>query len=150
MKTTLLLTLLIAPFVAKGQGTLQPFKDANAILIETGLSATEAFVKWGRHLAQNGYPIDNSDNTFYTVKTGPKDTSKGNYDFVVISSVSDSGTIMITLKSRLKSSDESRPEPQFYDWHYAPGKASARNLIYREFLPTIESFGHFDVFYEKK
>ncbi len=37
----------------------------------------------GRHLAQNGYAIEKSDKDFFTMTTGPKDTSRFNKDFIV-------------------------------------------------------------------
>lgn len=146
MKTSTLVTLFLLPFVSQSQHSQKLFKGANTILIETAMDRSEAFTRWGRHLAQNGYSIDKSDNAFYSLTTGPKDTSRSGYDFLVNSSVTDSGTIIITIKWRSKSSSET----PFDDWQYKPGKANIRSMIFRDIIPIINSLGDFDIYYEKR
>ena len=153
MKTKFLLfvVLISVSVYSFGQTMNEPFKKANTILIETNLPSNEIFTKWGKHLAQNGYSIDKSDNNFLTLTTGPKNTSKFNYDFIVISSVNDSGTVIIKIKWRLNSSIiAGTSETNFYDWEYASGKNNVQNIIYEDLLKTINSFGSFDIKFEKK
>ena len=106
MKTTILLAiaLTIMTSFSFGQTMDEPFKKANTILIETNQSSNDIFIKWGKHLVQNSYTIDKSDNNFLTLTTGPQNTSRFNYDFIVLSSVNDAGTINIKIKWRLKAS----------------------------------------------
>jgi hypothetical protein len=151
MKTILFMILLIVPFVMEAQRSREPSEGTNTILIETGISASDAFLKWGRHLAQNGYSIDKSNNYFYTFTTGPKDTSKFNCDFIVNSTVTDSGTIIVTVKRRTKSDLlAGKLETQFYDWRYDTSKGDVRYVIYQDLRPVIDSFGDYETYYEKR
>ncbi len=152
MKTKFLLAviLILMSVYSFGQTISEPFKKANTILIETKLPGSDCFTKWGRHLAQNGYSIDKSDDNFLTMTTGPKNTSKFNYDFIVISSVNDSGTVIIKIKWRLNSSIiAGTSETNFYDWEYASGKNNVQNIIYEDLMKTINSFGSYDLKFEK-
>ena len=143
--------LVMIPFHIIAQATTEPFKKANTILISTNMSTNDAFTNWGRHLAQNGYSIDKSDNNFYTFTTGPKDTSKFNYDFIINSSVTDSGMVIIKLKWRLKSSIlAGTSETQFYDWNFAKGKSNVKGIIYNDLIIIIKSFGTYVITYEKR
>ncbi|WP_439881238.1 hypothetical protein ACSX1A_19115 [Pontibacter sp. MBLB2868] len=133
-----LLCLLPALVVAQSK---EPFKKASTIVINTGLSPEEAFVKWGRHLAQNGYAIAESNKDFYTISTDPKDTSRFNYAFVVNAVVNDAGVITLKIKWQLKSNllVNSR-ETAYYDWEYATAKNNVQQIIYQDLLPTLSSF----------
>lgn len=136
---------------AWGQTTVEPFKKANTILIETGLKADSMFVVWGRHLAQNGYAIEKSDNNFFTMTTGPKDTSKFNVDFFINSVVLSDGTIKIKIKWRVKSSMlAGTNSTDYYDWEYASSKGNIQYVIHEDFLKTVKTFGDFQVKYSKE
>ena len=148
----LFLLLLILPtgcFSLDAQSSKEPFKKANTILIETGLDSEDAFRNWGRHLVQNGYYIDTSDDTFLSLTTGPKDTSEGEtHAFFLISTVTDAGTIILTMKWQVKGS-------AFYEWEYKPPRDREGSLfknilkvMYKDVLPTIQSFGPTNISYE--
>ncbi len=152
MKTKILLAviLILMSVYSFGQTISEPFKKANTILIETNLPNNECFTKWGKHLAQNGYSIDKSDNNFLTMTTGPKNTSRFNYDFIVISSINDYGTVRIKIKWRLNSNIiVGTSETNFYDWEYASGRNNIQNIIYQDLMKTINSFGSYDIKFEK-
>lgn len=152
--TRIILLFAIIAFTAQSiyaQVSKEPFKKSNTILVETQLTNDEAFASWGRHLASEGYTIDQSNNTFYSITTGPKDTSKFNCDFIVSSTVIDGGTIMIKLKWRIKSSLlVGTQATDFDDWEYMKGKNNICNVIYRDLIATVESFGPYNVTYQKK
>ncbi len=132
-----ILTLLIVVFLSfTAYAQTEPFKKANAINIETGLPAAEAYKAWGQHLAANGYTIDKSNPEFMMITTGPKDTSKYNFDFIINSVVDPNGLINVRLKWRLKNG-----KSEFTDWDYAEASTNVKNVIYRDFLPVIQSFG---------
>lgn len=150
-KFLILIGLLIMSSFTFGQTMSEPFKKANTIIIETNIPSNEIFTKWGKHLVQNGYSIDKSDNNFLALTTGPQNTSRFNYDFIVISSVNDSGAVIIKIKWRLKSNTiANTSETGFYDWEYASGKGNVQNIIYQDLITTIKSFGAYDIKYEKK
>ena len=151
MKDVFLLLLIFSTvwISLEAQSSKEPFKKANTILIETEGDGEDAYKQWGRHLAQNGYSIDNSDDTFLTLTTGPKDTSKYNYAFILISTVMDNGTIILTMKWQLKSSILSgTSSTEFYDWEYRTSKGNALNIIHGDVLPTIQSFQPVSITYE--
>ncbi|MEZ4973086.1 MAG: hypothetical protein R2820_07225 [Cyclobacteriaceae bacterium] len=151
MSRLLLWTFLMVTVTAWGQTTVEPFKKANTILIETGLKADSMFVVWGRHLAQNGYAIEKSDNNFFTMTTGPKDTSKFNVDFFINSVVLSDGTIKIKIKWRVKSSMlAGTNSTDYYDWEYASSKGNIQYVIHEDFLKTVKTFGDFQVKYSKE
>ena len=153
MKKTIFITFsfMIVTLLTYSQTQSAPFKKANTILIETKLSNSDAFTKWGRHLAQNGYGIDKGDNNFYTLTTTPKDTKKFNYDFIINSTITDSGTVIINIKWRLKSNMVVQTgETQFYDWEYATGKNNIQNIIYEDLILTIKSFGNYSIRFKKR
>ena len=135
--------------ISLGQSLNEPFKKANTILIMTELSQEDAYKKWGRHLAQSGYSIEKSDDNFFSITTGPKDTSKFNYDFILLSSVNDSGIIILKIKWRLKSNLFSGTSiTDFNDWEYRTAKTNVLNIIHEDFLPTINSFNPTNILYE--
>jgi len=134
-----------------GQTTVEPFKKANTILIETSSKSDSVFIIWGRHLAQNGYAVDKSDNNFFTMTTGPKDTSKYNMDFFVNSVVSSDGTIKIKIKWRIKSSMlAGTKSTEYYDWEYATSKGNIQYVIYADFMKTAKAFGNYQIKYSKE
>jgi hypothetical protein len=147
-----LLIILILPSAHYCQTTSEiPFKKANTITIKTNLNVETAFKKWGRHLVMNGFSINKKDDTFLTLITNPKDTSKWNYDFIIFSTISDLGEIIIKIKFRLKRNViVGTDSTDFYDWEYAKSKGNVQNVIYNDFIKTINSFGNFIVIYEKK
>jgi len=150
-KGIITLAFAIISTILFSQSADEPFKKANTIIIETQMDVNDVFLKWGRHLSQNGYSIEKSNRDFYTISTGPKDTSKLNFDFVINSSISDSGTLILKLKWRLKSNLlTNTSETGFYDWEYAKSKGNIQNVIYRDILPIISSFGDFNIIYEKQ
>ena len=152
MKTIILsaFVVILISISSYAQIMVEPFKKANTIIIETNLPEGDLFKKWGKHLAQNGYSIDNSDSNFYTITTGPKNTSKFNYAFIVISSINDSGTVIIKIKWRLNSSIFTNTrKTEFYDWEYAKGRNNVQNIIYKDLIKTIKSFGSFNIKYIK-
>lgn len=150
VKALISIILMLVSSHAFGQAMSEPFKKANTIIIETELPPSDCFTKWGRHLAQNGYSIESSDSNFLNMTTGPKNTSRFNYDFIVISSINDSGTIQIKIKWRLNSSFfAGTPETNFYDWEYASGKGNVQNIIYNDLMKTIKSFGTYSIKFEK-
>lgn len=140
MKNLLILTF----FILFASSSIAQQKKDNTILIDTGLTGEEAFKSWGKHLGQNGYTIDKADANFMTISTGPKDTSKFNYDYTVNSSVDEKGKIKVTFRWRLKAMNG-----QFNDWDYAPGNNNVKGIIYNDFLKVIQSFGQYPVTYAK-
>jgi hypothetical protein len=115
---TLLLAFLFLPLLVMGQAA-EPFKKANVIVIETGLSPEEAYTKWGKYLVQNGFTIADSNKEFLTLNTGPKNTSKMNYDFVLNTSIQENGDIVVRSKWRIKASElAGRQATPFFDWKY--------------------------------
>ena len=151
IKELLTLPAILLTLISFGQSTNAPFKKSNAILIITEMEGNETFISWGKHLSQNGFSIDKSNKDFLTLTTGPKDTSKFNYDYIINSSINDTGTIILNVKWRLKSSIlAGTTETEFYDWEYANGKNNVQNIIYRDIFPTIDSFGEYQIQYEKR
>lgn len=148
MKRLLLSLLLLFPMLVFAQAA-EPFKKANTIVIQTGLKPEEAFTKWGRHLAQSGYTIGESNKDFFTFSTGPKDTSKWNYAFLVNSVVDDSGAIALKIQWQLKSNLLANThQTEFYDWEYATAKGNVQNIIYQDILPVLKSFGEYPISYK--
>lgn len=140
---TLLIAFILLPLLVAGQSS-EPFKKANTIVIETGLSPEEAFLQWGRHLVRNGYTISESSRDFMALTTGPKDTSKWNYDFIVLSTIEESGAVVLRIKRRQKSSVVANTRAsEFFDWHYQ-GKA---DIFYQDVMPVVSSFGPYAVTY---
>lgn len=151
MNRLLISTLLVLTISASGQTTIEPFKKANTILVETGLGADSAFVVWGRHLAQNGYSIERSDSNFFTMTTGPRDTSKFNVDFFVNSVVLANGTIKVKLKWRVKSSVlAGTNSTEYYDWDYAASKGNIQYVVHEDFIKTAKTFGQYQFKYAKE
>lgn len=147
--------LIIAPLFITvtvcAQTTVDPFKKANTILIETGLKADSMFVAWGRHLAQSGYTIDKSDNNFLSITTGSKDTSKFNVDFFVHSVILSDGTIRIKIKWKIKSSIlTGTRSTDYYDWEYATGKGNIQFVVHNDFIESVKTFGNFPIKYTKE
>ena len=143
--------LVLVTASALGQTAVEPFKKANTILIETGSKADSVFTLWGRHLAQNGYAIEKSDNNFFTVTTGPKDTSKFNVDFLINSVVLSDGTIKIKIKWRIKSSMlAGTKSTDYYDWEYASAKGNIQYVIHEDFMKTAKTFGNSQIKYSKE
>ncbi len=152
LKKITLLVMLISPSTHYGQTASEiPFKKANTITIKTNLNAENIFKNWGRHLVMSGYSIDKKDDTFLTIITNPKDTSKWNYDFTVYSTISDLGEIIIKIKIRLKRNIIiGTDSTDLYEWEYSKNKGNAQNIIYNDFIKIINSFGDYIVLYEKK
>ncbi|QMU30151.1 hypothetical protein [Adhaeribacter radiodurans] len=126
-------------------------KKDNTITVNTGLPASEAFTAWGIHLAANGYSIDKSDTSSFTISTGSKDTSRLNYAYIVNSSVTDSGLVVIRMKWQLKSSALAGTKAtDFYDWEYATAKSNVQNIIFQDINKVIQSFGQYPVSYSVK
>lgn len=154
MKALFILSLLFASFTGYGQNTPaagEPFKKANTIMVTTSLAPEEVFKLWGRHLGQNGYTIDKSDPTFWTITTGKKATSKMNYSFVVNSAVNDKGELQLRFKWALNSSMlAGTRESALYDWEYATSRANVQNIIYNDFIQVVKSFGDYPVSYTIK
>lgn len=151
MRKILTISTILFTLISFGQSTNEPIKKTNTILIMTEMDVNEIFVSWGKHLAQNGFSIDKSNKDFLTLTTGPKDTSKFNYDYIINSSINDIGTIILKIKWRLKSSMlAGTSETLYYDWEYSTGKNNVENIIYKDILATIESFGKFQIQYEKR
>lgn len=141
-----LVLLLLIFFDLKAQPATEPFKEANTILIETGMPAEEVFIKWGRHLAQNGYAIQKSYDQFYSLTTGSKFASKNNNEFFLISSITDSGTITVNVRW----TDNLEECPRYYEWAYESAKHTAQNVIYHDVKRLISAFGQYDIYYEKR
>ncbi|RDC64621.1 hypothetical protein [Adhaeribacter pallidiroseus] len=126
-------------------------KKDNTITIATSLPVAEAFTAWGKHLAANGFTIDKSDPTFYTISTGQKDTSRLNCTFVVNSSVSDSGQVVVRLKLGIKASPLAGTKAtDLSDWQYGGMKGSPNMVVYQDILKVINSFGQYPVTYSVK
>ena len=151
MSRLLIGTFLIVTVTVSGQTTIEPFKKANTILIETGMKSDSVFIVWGRHLAQSGYSIEKSDNNFFTLTTGPKDTSKFNVDFFINSVVLNDGTIKIKIKWRVKSSILARTNAtDYYDWEYALSKGNIQYVIHEDFIKAAKMLGDFKIKYSKE
>ena len=149
MKTfIILLTALLSLF---NQQEKEPFTDANIIKISTSLSGNEAYMKWGKHLSQNGYSIERSNNDFLTIETLPRNTTKFNYEYKVFSSIDDKGNIMITAKWRMKSNPMMGiTGSDYFDWAYAKSKNNVKRIIFDELYQVIASFGTYEISFEEK
>ena len=150
MKTKLILAvLLIATTNAFPQKGV-PQKGMNAILLNSKLSKEDAFKKWGQCLALNGFSIDKSDTNFTTLTTGPKNTSRLNVDFIVISVVNDSGVVINRLKWRINSSVLAGTQStEFYDWVYKNEGNNASGNVYKDFITVAKKFSE-DIIFEKR
>ena len=132
------------------QAKTEPFKNANTILIETGLTGSAAFTIWGKHLGQNGFSISKSDATFLTLTTGLKDTKKLNVEYYLICAVTDSGVIKIQIKWRIPPSILFKSQgSEFFEWEYSSSKATTTNSIFVDMQKIISSFGQYKVVYQK-
>ena len=133
------------------QTSILPFRKANTILISTNLTGVDAYFKWHGHLIQNGFSIDESDSSLFTLSTVPVNTSKINSDFIVDSRVTDTGIIIITFKWRMKPDLRTlSSETRYFDWDYTSCKNNVRNVIFRDFYPVIVSFGDYEILYDKR
>lgn len=149
MKTLFIFSIVLFNLVF--QEAKEPFKKANVIKIQTNLEGNESFIKWGKHLSQNGYSIDKSNKDFLTIETSPRDTKRFNYEYKVFSSVDEKGIITITIKWRLKSNlIVGTDGTDYYDWEYAQAKGNVQKIIFDELYETILSFGSYEVFFEKR
>jgi hypothetical protein len=144
MKSILTLAaFMLLAFVTYAQEAAQPFKKANTILIETGLTGEEAFKAWGKHLGQNGYTIDKSDANFMTITTGAKAASKFNFTFTANSAIDDKGVIKVKLHWLHPMADSPA------EWGYATSGNNVNNIIFKDFMKVIQSFGQYPVTYAK-
>ena len=147
----IILPIFVLTIICHGQSEAVPFKKCNTILIQTSLNGNETFMKWGKHLIQSGFTLDKTNKDFLTISTVPKDASRYNMDFILNSSISDSGNIMLNIKWRVKSSILAETDAtEFYDWEYSKSKGNIQNIIYNDILPMIKSFGEYIVTYEKR
>ncbi|PRY14437.1 hypothetical protein CLV24_104250 [Pontibacter ummariensis] len=123
-----------------------PQKQDNAIIIDTGLNGEEAFMQWGRYLAQNGFAIGDSNKDFLTFTTRPKDTSKLNYHYTITSSADEMGKIRLTMRWQKKSSDiVNAPASNFYDWEYSDKARSVQGLVFKDVMELVSSFGNYPI-----
>ena len=152
MKTKFLFTLslILVSLYTFAQPVSEPFKKANTILVETKLQSDEAFIKWGRHLAQNGFSIESSDKDFLSLTTGTKNVGH-QQEYVVLSSVNNDGTIIIKMKWKKKiGANRFISESDFTDWYYTKNKNFIWYQLHQSIMETINSFGDYDVYYEKQ
>lgn len=166
MKTLVTLLLLFASITTFAQDSMYsdaekeaktsatgtaPQKKDNIIIISTGLDSEEAFIKWGRHLAQSGYSIDESDKDFLVLTTKPKDTSRLNFNYIISSSVNEGGTIKITMRWQLKSSMlAGTSETGYYDWEYKNEGFHVAGIVYKDVMQVVNSFGDYPVSFAKQ
>lgn len=128
-----------------------PFKEANTILIKTGMVNKDALYSWGRHLTINGFNVDKYDDIFFSLSTEPRNTSKYNYDYVLRTWVADTGLLVVTIQWRLKSNFMTRTDATgYYDWDYSKSKNNVNGIIFKDIKPVLSSFGKYPVFYKKK
>lgn len=128
-----------------------PFKGANLIKIHTNLESNETFIQWGRHLAQSGYSIAQSNKDFLNIETAPRDTRRFNFEYKVYSSIDDSGIVLITIKWRQKSNAiVGTYGTDYYDWEYSSSKGNVCRIIYDELFEAITAFGNYLVSFEEK
>jgi hypothetical protein len=134
---TLLTILCLLPLLVFAQSS-EPFKKANTIVIQTGLSPEEAFQKWGRYLVQSGFTLADTNKDFLTISTGPKDTSKMNFSIRLDASISENGDIVVKPKWQQKSSAIANTRAsEFYDWRYrGMGEVTTQDI-----LATVGGFG---------
>ena len=142
MKSKFLLSLILVflSIYSWGQTMNEPFKKANTILIETKAPSKEIYIKWGRHLAQNGYTIDFSNDDMLILKTGTRQISVyGNYFYRVTSAINDSGTIIIKMDWGLNNTNS------FRTWEYASNKLNVQQDMYLDIIKVINSFGSYEI-----
>jgi hypothetical protein len=135
-KLFLLMGLVLGSALCQAQ-TSEPFKKASTIRIATGLPADDAFVAWGKHLAQNGFTIGETNKDFGQLATNPKDTSKWNYAYVLASTIDEAGVITLKIKWQLKAYNYSLTE-----WQYATSKNNIQYIIHQDMLPVFSKFGY--------
>ncbi len=151
MKYVLTLVICVSFYNLFAQKQSDPFKKANIIFIETGLSGKDAFVAWGKHLGQSGFSIDKSDVTFQTLTTGTKAPKKFNIEYYLICAVSDSGIIKIKTKLRVPPSALLKFEgTEFIDWEYSASKATTTNSVFIDIKDILNSFGQYTIKYDKE
>jgi hypothetical protein len=141
--TVLALCLLTISTIAQ----TQPVKKNNTILVHTRLPAEDAYKAWGKLLAQHGYALTETNKEFLTITTGPKDTSKWNYDFVLHSSIEDNGDIVIRIKRRQKSSVIANTQAsEFFDWYYQ----GSADIFFKDITPLISAIPNSTVSYQTR
>jgi len=151
-KSLFTIVLIFVSLYTFAQPISEPFKKANTILIETKLPSEIVFKKWGRHLVLNGYSLDKSDKDFLVLTTNPKAASSYNTEFILSSTIDDNGVIIIKIAHAISSmANHPRFSSDAYsDWQYVERKKDLRNIVYRDVMETISSFGDFNVFYERQ
>src|SRR5690606_19081876 len=94
----------IAVSVCRGQQVSdEPFKGATKIVVACNDSELDLYTRWGKHLAMKGFGIDESNPDFLQLVTKPKDTSKLNFSYTLITTV-DENVVHIAIQWRLNSS----------------------------------------------
>jgi len=149
MKTLMIYTIIL--FSIFFQDKKEPFRDDNLIKIHTNLGGEELFMKWGKHLTQNGYFIDKSNKDFLTLETTERNTTKFNYEYKVFSSIDDNGVVLITIKWRAKANAVMQTRGSDYiDWKYAKSRNNVNKIIFNELYEIILSFGEYEIFFEQR
>ena len=94
--------------------------------------------------------IEKSDKDFLSLTTGTKNIGH-KQEFLIISSVNNDGIIIIKMKWKKKmGTNRFISDTDFDDWHYTKNKNLIWYVIYEDIMKTINSFGEFDVFYERQ
>lgn len=94
----ILVVFFLIPFAVFSQESKEPFKEANAILIKTNLSAEEAYRMAGQTIIQVGYGIKYSDKDFFSINSEPKFFWYGQLELTMSVIGNDNAVVRITGK----------------------------------------------------
>lgn len=142
MKTIKLLVFLILLAAA---ASAQQKKD-NTIIILAGKNPSETFNQWVRVLITNQYRIQSKDSLFKTIETKPRTTSKYNYEYFLITHITDSSKIITTIQWRLKT-NALTGSANFSPWQYTPAKGNIQNVIFKDIQILLNNYQ--EIIYKK-
>lgn len=148
MKTLITFTFLL--FSIFSQIKEVPFTDANVIKIQTTLNEEELFNKWTEYLAQNGFPIAESDTNLLSFRTRGRNTLDLGYEYKLFSSIEENGVIQIKIEYRINANQETKtPFSEFKEWKYSENNKDINKIIFNEVYEIISSFGEYKIYFEK-
>lgn len=141
MRTIIIVALSFISIALFSQ-SLEPFRGANAILIDTGLPDSEAYMKLGQNLVTNGYSIDVNNKDFLQLKTDFRSPSDYSFTYSLTVSVSDG---MLIIKPAINSGTAVLG---IYEWVYNKSRSTKNYVVQQDIIKHLGSLG--TVLYEKR